>query len=231
MTVARSTTSSAAPAPRIHVRAAQASSGDRPSAAHAPGPSALPLASARAHAIATGMPTPTSSSDAPRATAARSAPLACRPCGQAPSRTARKDAMLLTSGLTGGAPTTWHAGLVSLDPAWHQGRAEAHCTGGDRSRSAVADGDGHVIEAACISTLVALRPPLGAWYPRCQTSFLAPSAAADSGELQQAGRRDTTRSFGMSSKVCVGWAASAITPGRQSLNGRAADGDAPRSRY
>ena len=165
MTVARSTTSSAAPAPRIHVRAAQASSGDRPSAAHAPGPSALPLASARAHAIATGMPTPTSSSDAPRATAARSAPLACRPCGQAPSRTARKDAMLLTGGLTGGAPTTWHAGLVSLDPAWHQGRAEAHCTGGDRSRSAVADGDGHVIEAACISTLVALRPPLGAWYP------------------------------------------------------------------
>jgi hypothetical protein len=173
MTVARSTTSSAAPAPRIHVRAAQASSGDRPSAAHAPGPSALPLASARAHAIATGMPTPTSSSDAPRATAARSAPLACRPCGQAPSRTARKDAMLLTGGLTGGAPTTWHAGLVSLDPAWHQGRAEAHCTGGDRSRSAVADGDGHVIEAACISTLVALRPPLGAWDPRYQISFLA----------------------------------------------------------
>ena len=173
MTVARSTTSSAAPAPRIHVRAAQASSGDRPSAAHAPGPSALPLASARAHAIATGMPTPTSSSDAPRATAARSAPLACRPCGQAPSRTARKDAMLLTGGLTGGAPTTWHAGLVSLDPAWHQGRAEAHCTGGDRSRSAVADGDGHVIEAACISTLVALRPPLGAWDPRYQILFLA----------------------------------------------------------
>ena len=51
-----------------------------------------------------------------------------------------------------------------------------------------------------------------------------PSAASDSGELQQAGRRDTTRSFGMSSKVCVGWAASAVTPGRQSLNGRAADG-------
>ena len=47
------------------------------------------------------------------------------------------------------------------------------------------------------------------------------SAAADSGELQQASRRDTTCSFGMSSKVCVGWAASAITPGRQSLNGRA----------
>ena len=64
------------------------------------------------------------------------------------------------------------------------------------------DGDGgaqacsSTPQAAGTSTLVALRPPLGGWYPRCQTSFLAPSAAADSGELQQAGRRDTTRSFG-----------------------------------
>ena len=53
------------------------------------------------------------------------------------------------------------------------------------------DGDGgaeacsSTPQAASTSTLVALRPPLGAWYPRCQTPFLAPSAAADSGELQQ----------------------------------------------
>ena len=69
------------------------------------------------------------------------------------------------------------------------------------------------------------RPPAAAGglvSHRCQTSFLAPSAAADSGELQQAGRRYTTRSFGMSSKVCIDWVASAITPGRRSLNGRAA---------
>ena len=28
-------------------------------------------------------------------------------------------------------------------------------------------------QTAGTSTLVALQPPLGAWYPRCQTSFLA----------------------------------------------------------
>ena len=41
------------------------------------------------------------------------------------------------------------------------------------------DGDGgaeacsSTPQAASTSTLVALRPPLGAWDPRCQTSFLA----------------------------------------------------------
>ena len=70
------------------------------------------------------------------------------------------------------------------------------------------------------------RPPAaaGGLCSQVPDLVLGASAAADSGELQQAGRRDTTRSFGMSSKVCVGWAASAVTPGRQSLNGRAADG-------
>jgi len=66
------------------------------------------------------------------------------------------------------------------------------------------DGDGGA--EACSSTphtgsqhIDPGRPPAAAGglvSHRCQTSFLAPSAAADSGELQQAGRRDTTRSFG-----------------------------------
>ena len=50
--------------------------------------------------------------------------------------------------------------------------------------------------------------------------FIFTPIYCDSGELhelQQAGRRDTTRSFGMRSKVCIGWAASAVTPGRRSL--------------
>ena len=51
-----------------------------------------------------------------------------------------------------------------------------------------------------------------------------PSAASDSGELQQAGRRDTTRCFGMRLKVCIGWVASATTPGRRSLQWTSADG-------
>ena len=51
-------------------------------------------------------------------------------------------------------------------------------------------------------------------------------AALDSGELQQAGRRDTTRSFGMRSKACIDWAASAVTPARQSLEWTNADGRA-----
>ena len=80
-------------------------------------------------------------------------------------------------------------------------------------------------QTAGTSTLVALQPPLGGW-PVSQVPdlVLGPRQPADSGELQQAGRRDTTRSFGMRSKVCVGWAASAVTPGRRSLNGRATDG-------
>ena len=53
---------------------------------------------------------------------------------------------------------------------------------------------------------------------------LGPRQPLDSGELQQAGRRDTTRSFGMRSKACIDWAASAVTPARQSLEWTSTDG-------
>jgi len=43
----------------------------------------------------------------------------------------------------------------------------------------------------------------------------------DIGELQQPVRTGTTRFFGTGSRVYIGWAASAIKPGRQSLNRRA----------
>ena len=93
------------------------------------------------------------------------------------------------------------------------------------------DGDGgaqacsSTPQAAGTSTLVALRPPLGAWDPRNQISFLAASAAARLRcELQQAGRRDTTRSFGMRSKACIDWAASAVTRGLRSLEWTSTDG-------
>ena len=39
----------------------------------------------------------------------------------------------------------------------------------------------------------------------------------DFGELQQSGRKDTTRFFGTRSKVPMDWAALAIKPGRRSL--------------
>ena len=47
---------------------------------------------------------------------------------------------------------------------------------------------------------------------------LGPRKALDISELQQPGRRDTTRFFGTGSRVPMDWAASAIKPGRQSLN-------------
>ena len=47
---------------------------------------------------------------------------------------------------------------------------------------------------------------------------LGPRKALDSGELQQPGRRGTTRFFGTGSRVPMDWAASAIKPARQSLN-------------
>ena len=40
----------------------------------------------------------------------------------------------------------------------------------------------------------------------------------DFGELQQSGRKDTTRFFGTRSKVPMDWAALAIKPGRRSLH-------------
>ena len=47
---------------------------------------------------------------------------------------------------------------------------------------------------------------------------LGPRKALDIGELQQPGRRGTTRFFGTRSKVLMDWAASAIKPGHRSLN-------------
>ena len=48
--------------------------------------------------------------------------------------------------------------------------------------------------------------------------ILGPRKALDFGELQQAGRRERTRSFGMRSKACIDLAASAIKPCRRRLN-------------
>ena len=53
---------------------------------------------------------------------------------------------------------------------------------------------------------------------------LGPRKALDSGELQQPGRTGTTRFFGTGSRVPMDWAASAIKPGRQSLNRTSMDG-------
>ena len=53
---------------------------------------------------------------------------------------------------------------------------------------------------------------------------LGPRKALDIGELQQPGRRGTTRFFGTGSRVPMDWAASAIKPGRQSLNRTSMDG-------
>ena len=54
--------------------------------------------------------------------------------------------------------------------------------------------------------------------------ILGPRKALDFGELQQPGRRGTTRFFGTRSKVSMDWAASAIKPGRRSLNRTSMDG-------
>ena len=51
-----------------------------------------------------------------------------------------------------------------------------------------------------------------------QISILGPRKALDFGELQQPGRRGTTRFFGTRSKVSMDLTASAIKPGRRSLN-------------
>ena len=48
--------------------------------------------------------------------------------------------------------------------------------------------------------------------------ILGPRKALDFGELQQPGRRGTTRFFGTGSRVPMDWAASAIKPGRRSLH-------------
>ena len=61
--------------------------------------------------------------------------------------------------------------------------------------------------------------------------ILGPRKALDFGELQQPGRRDTTRFFGTGSRVPMDWAASAIKPGRQSLNRTSRDGRRARSGY
>jgi len=58
---------------------------------------------------------------------------------------------------------------------------------------------------------------------------LGPRKPLDIGELQQPGRRDTTRFFGTGSRVPMDWAASAIKPGRRSLNRTSMDGRRARS--
>ena len=81
------------------------------------------------------------------------------------------------------------------------------------------------MQAACLTTLVTLRPLLGVSYPWYQISFLAlGSRSLDIGELQQPGRTDTTRFFGTGSRVPMDWAASAIKPGRRSLHRAGMDG-------
>ena len=47
---------------------------------------------------------------------------------------------------------------------------------------------------------------------------LGPRELLDSGELQQPGRRGTTRFFGTRPKVYIGWAASASKPARRSFH-------------
>ena len=54
--------------------------------------------------------------------------------------------------------------------------------------------------------------------------ILGPRKALDFGELQHPGRRGTTRFLGTGSKVYIGWAASAIKPGRRNLNRTSMDG-------
>ena len=48
--------------------------------------------------------------------------------------------------------------------------------------------------------------------------ILGPRKVLDFGELQQPGRRGTTRFFGTGSRVPMDWAASASKPGRQSFH-------------
>ena len=60
---------------------------------------------------------------------------------------------------------------------------------------------------------------------------LGPRKVLDIGELQQPGRTGTTRFFGTGSKVYIGWAASAIKPGRQSLNRTSMDRRRAQSGY
>ena len=70
------------------------------------------------------------------------------------------------------------------------------------------------------------RPPaaVGGLVSQVPDLVLGPRQPLDSGELQQAGRRDTTRSFVMRSKACIDWAALAVTRGLRSLEWTSTDG-------
>jgi len=70
------------------------------------------------------------------------------------------------------------------------------------------------------------RPPAAAGGLRSQVPDLVhgPRELLDCRQLQQAGRRERARFFDRRSKAGIDLAASAITLGRQSLSGRAADG-------
>ena len=77
------------------------------------------------------------------------------------------------------------------------------------------------------------RPPAAAGGLGSQVPdlVLGPLQPLDSGELQQSGRRESTRFFGMRSMACIDWAASAITPGPRSLEWTSTDGRRARRRY
>ena len=77
-----------------------------------------------------------------------------------------------------------------------------------------------MLEHASGSLLDPGRPPAAAGGLGSQEPdlVLGPRQPLDSGELQHAFRRDAIRSFGMRSKVCIDWAASAVKPDRRSLN-------------
>ncbi len=80
----------------------------------------------------------------------------------------------------------------------------------------------HASGSLPISTMVILRPLLGVSDPWYQISFLALGRRARlRRELQQPGRRGTTRFFGTGSRMPMDWAASAIKPGVRASTGRA----------
>jgi len=98
--------------------------------------------------------------------------------------------------------------------AWIASADKAHKVHGDGGAEACSS----TPHAAGISTLT--RPPAAAGGLRSQVPDLVhgPRELLDCRQLQQAGRRDRTRFFDRRSRAGIDLAASAIIPGRQSLN-------------
>ena len=71
----------------------------------------------------------------------------------------------------------------------------------------------HASRSRGISTLIAFQPPLGGSEVPGSRPRSWPSGAAHCRQLQQAGRRERTRSFDRRSKAGIDLAASAITLG------------------